>query len=80
MSLERHGFASVRDPDAIQRHLIKTAERKLSSKVGEKYQKVVLKCLKGNFEVDNDTKEDLKLQVAFRSQVVDVLEKIADAV
>ncbi|KAH6898223.1 hypothetical protein B0T10DRAFT_555557 [Thelonectria olida] len=80
MSLERHGFSSVNDPEAIQNYLIKVAEKKLSSKVGEKYQQVVLKCLRGNFEVDNDTKEDLKLQVAFRSQVVGVLEKIADAI
>ncbi|CEF83668.1 unnamed protein product [Fusarium graminearum] len=80
MSLERHGFSSVKEPKAIQKYLIKVAEKRLSSKVGEKYQKVVLKCLRGNFEVDNDTKEDTKLQVAFRSQVVDILEKIADAI
>ncbi|KAF4331584.1 kinase-like (PK-like) [Fusarium beomiforme] len=80
MSLERHGFSSVKEPEAIQKYLIKVAEKRLSSKVGEKYQKVVLKCLRGNFEVDNDTKEDMKLQLAFRSQVVDVLEKIADAI
>jgi hypothetical protein len=39
---------------------------------------VVLKCLQGNFEVSDDTKEDLKLQQAFRAQVVDVLQKAAD--
>ena len=46
--------------------------------MGDKYQRVVLTCLQGAFEVDNDTKEDLKLQQAFRAQVVDVLEKTAE--
>ena len=56
------------------------AERRLESKVGEKYRDVVLKCLSGNFGVTDDSKDDLKLQQAFRSQVVDVLGRAAENV
>jgi hypothetical protein len=44
--------------------------------MGEKYKQLVLKCLAGEFSVRDDTKEDLKLQQAFRDQVVDVLERV----
>ena len=37
-----------------------------------------MRCSTGNFAVTNDTKEDLKLQQAFGSQVVDVLEATAE--
>jgi hypothetical protein len=52
----------------------------LPSRVGEKYKEIVVSCLMGNFKVTNDTREDLKLQQAFRSQVVDVLEAAAENV
>lgn len=78
LSLERSGFSRVTEPQAIRKHLIRHAEKRLGSKTGEKYRDVVLKCLQGNFEVSDDTKEDLKLQQAFRAQVVDVLQKAAD--
>jgi hypothetical protein len=58
--------------------LIRHAEKRLSAKMGEKYKKIVIKCLRGEFEVTNDTKEDLKLQQIFRMQVVDVLQKTAE--
>lgn len=80
MSFEKNGFSYVKDPTAVQGRLIKIAEKKLAPKVGEKYRNVVLRCLQGDFDVKDDTKEDLKLQLAFRSNVVDVLEKIANAI
>jgi hypothetical protein len=43
--------------------------------MGEKYRQLVLKCLSGEFGIVDDTKEDLKLQQAFREQAVDVLER-----
>lgn len=42
--------------------------------MGEKYQQVVLTCLKNGFDVKDDSKEDLKLQQAFRAKVINVLE------
>ncbi|KAK4188079.1 hypothetical protein QBC35DRAFT_214964 [Podospora australis] len=78
LSLEKSGFSRVKDPLAIQKYLIRQVENRLGSRAGEKYKQVVLKCLRGNFGVTNDTKEDLGLQQAFRSQVVDVLQKAAD--
>ncbi|KAL3293312.1 protein kinase-like [Colletotrichum asianum] len=77
---EKSGFSKVRDPHAIKKHLIKHAEKRLGAKMGDKYQKVVLKCLKGDFEVVDDIKEDLKLQQAFRANVVDLLQRSADSV
>ena len=46
--------------------------------MGEKYKGVVMKCLLNDFGVSHDVKSDLKLQQAFRSQVVDVLGRVAD--
>ena len=48
--------------------------------MGSKYRDIVLQCLNTEFSVIDDTKEDLKLQQAFRSQVVDVLERAAEYV
>ncbi|KAF4414310.1 hypothetical protein CGCF415_v009574 [Colletotrichum fructicola] len=80
LTLEKSGFSKVRDPHAIKKHLIKHAEKRLGAKMGDKYQKVVLNCLKGDFNVFDDTKEDFKLQQAFRANVVDLLQKSADSV
>lgn len=79
LTLEKSGFSKVRNPHAIKKHLIKHAEKHLGAKMGDKYQKVVLKCLKGDFEVVDDTKEDLNLQQAFRANVVDLLQRSADS-
>ncbi|KAI1085263.1 hypothetical protein F5B20DRAFT_521586 [Whalleya microplaca] len=76
-SLDKSGFAKVRDPHDIKKQLVRHAEKRLASKMGEKYQRLVLTCLQNDFEVANDTKEDLKLQQAFRSQVLAVLENAA---
>ncbi|KAF4830414.1 hypothetical protein CGCTS75_v005919 [Colletotrichum tropicale] len=80
LTLEKSGFSKVRDLHTIKKHLIKHAEKRFGAKMGEKYQKVVLNCLKGDFKVFDDTKEDLKLQQAFRANVVDLLQKSADSV
>ncbi|KAI1759331.1 hypothetical protein GGR53DRAFT_471458 [Hypoxylon sp. FL1150] len=76
--LEKSGFASVRDPQAIKKQLLRHVEKRLASKMGEKYQQVVLTCLKNEFDVKDDSKEDLKLQQAFRTKVINVLEKAAE--
>ncbi|KAI0146081.1 hypothetical protein F4776DRAFT_609331 [Hypoxylon sp. NC0597] len=54
--------ANVRDSQAIKKQLLKHAEKRLHSKMGEKYQRVVLKCLRNGFGVGDDSKEDLKCQ------------------
>ncbi|KAG5811370.1 hypothetical protein H9Q74_006068 [Fusarium xylarioides] len=74
-SLEKYAFTKVQDPQAIKRRLIQQAEKRLGSKMGDRYKSVVLKCLQGDFAITDDTKEDLKLQQAFRAHVVDVLQK-----
>lgn len=76
-SLEKSGFANVRDPQAIKKQLLRHVEKRLASKMGEKYQQVVLTCLKNGFDVKDDSKEDLKLQQAFRTKVINVLENAA---
>ena len=79
IELEKSKFAQVTKGGNIQRHLLKHASIRLESKVGPKYRDIVVKCLTGDFGIFDDNKEDLKLQQAFRSQVVDVLEKAANA-
>lgn len=76
--MDKYRFSKLQDPRMIQKHLIRQAEKHLESRMGEKYQTAVLKCLRGDFGVIHETKEDLRLQEAFRSQVVEVLEKISD--
>lgn len=78
LSLEKLGFAKVHDPNDIKKHLLKHAEKRLGNKMGERYKNVVLTCLNGKFNVEDDTKEDLKLQQAFRAQVVEVLQRAAE--
>ena len=80
--LEKHHFAHARDsqgrPCGITQHLTKHALKHLEKPMGAKYRDIVLKCISGEFGVSNDTREDLKLQQAFRIQVVEVLRKIAE--
>lgn len=80
LSLEKDSFKRVNDPRRIQEYLMKKAERSLPSQMGERYKDVVVRCLTGNFSIDDDNKEDLKLQQAFRVQVIEVLEKAAESV
>ncbi|KAF2147002.1 uncharacterized protein K452DRAFT_354493 [Aplosporella prunicola CBS 121167] len=74
INLERNNFRTARDPWVIKEQLLKQAKRRLGDKMGVRYRDVVVKCLTADFEVVNDTKDDLKLQQAFRVQVVNVLE------
>ncbi len=80
ITLEKNKFMFVKDPNSVKTRLVMHAERRLESKVGGKYQDVVLKCLTGDFGIQDDSKEDLKLQQTFRGQVVDVLERAAQNV
>jgi hypothetical protein len=78
--LETNMFAHAINAYAVQSQLIKHATRRLESRVGRKYKEIVVKCLTSNFSVKDDTKEDLHLQQAFRTQVVEVLEMAASNV
>lgn len=80
LSLTTDGFKRVNDPRTIQEYLVKKAERTLPREVGEHYKNVVIRCLTGGFDVDNDNSEDLKLQEAFRDQVLDVLDRAAESI
>ncbi|KAF1966643.1 hypothetical protein BU23DRAFT_603414 [Bimuria novae-zelandiae CBS 107.79] len=80
LSLERAGFKNVTDPWTIQDYLVKKARKALPREIGEKYAQLVVRCLTGAFDVDKDSKNGLKLQQAFREQVVDVLEYAADSI
>lgn len=80
LKLETNMFSRAKNPHAVQAQLIKHAEKRLEHRVGRRYKDVVLKCLTGYFGVENDTKEDLKLQQAFQQQVVDVIEMAASYV
>ncbi|KAJ6128463.1 hypothetical protein N7471_009680 [Penicillium samsonianum] len=80
VELEKNMFSRARNPHAVQAQLIKHAQRRLESHVGRMYKEVLLKCLTGDFGIEDDTKEDLKLQQAFRYQVVDVIEMAANYV
>ncbi|KAH8646464.1 hypothetical protein BGZ60DRAFT_553738 [Tricladium varicosporioides] len=77
LTLEKNKFGYTKNSKAIRDQLRKHAESRLASRVGEKYKQVVLRCLSSHFDVIDDTREDLKLQQAFRSNVVDVLEAAA---
>jgi hypothetical protein len=80
IKLEKNLFAHASNSYAVQAQLIKHAQKRLESRVGRKYKDIVIKCLTGQFGVQDDTKEDLRLQQAFRTQVVDVLETAANYV
>jgi hypothetical protein len=80
LKFEKDMFARVRNPKAVQMQLVKHARKRLEAKVGRRYMEVVLRCLTGDFGVGgDDTKEDLRLQQAFRHQVIDVLEMAASS-
>ncbi|TKA64851.1 hypothetical protein B0A49_06328 [Cryomyces minteri] len=69
LTLEREQFKRVRDPFTIQKFLVRHASKTLPLQVGEKYTEVVVRCLTGDFDMKDDTKEDLKLQQSFRNLV-----------
>ncbi|KAL9052424.1 MAG: hypothetical protein Q9162_005393 [Coniocarpon cinnabarinum] len=80
VTLEKNHFAHAKDGAAIATHLLKHAQKHVDTYMGERYKDMVLRCLTGNFDVVDDTAEDVKLQQAFRTQVVEVLEQMANTV
>ncbi|KAF7537353.1 hypothetical protein G7054_g3859 [Neopestalotiopsis clavispora] len=73
-------FSLMTDRRGITKHLEKVAYLRLPKRMGRKYTDVVLKCLTGDFGVNDNTKEDIKLQQAFRAQVIDVLQVAKDSI
>ena len=73
-----HRFENMKDQYGIKNRLIKVANARLSSRMGPKYTELVVKCLTGDFGVKDDSKEDMKLQQAFRAQVTDVLARSSE--
>ncbi|KAL4981585.1 hypothetical protein BDW68DRAFT_196298 [Aspergillus falconensis] len=80
IKLEKSMFAYAANGAAVQTQLIKHAQRRLDPRVGRRYKEVVLKCLTGDFGVEEDTREDMKLQQEFRHPVLDVIELAANSV
>ncbi|KAF2637533.1 hypothetical protein P280DRAFT_108366 [Massarina eburnea CBS 473.64] len=80
VTLDKEGFRRVKNPKVVQRYLMRQAEKNVSPRMGEKYRMVVLRCLRNDLGVVSGVRTDLKLQQAFRSQVVDVLGRAADYV
>lgn len=70
----------MRNPENIRERLTKVARRRLPAKVGGKYTELVVACLTGDFGVEDDTKEDIHLQQAFRAQVISVLAQIVKSI
>jgi hypothetical protein len=70
----------MRDPENIKERLVKVARRRLPAKVGGRYSELVVACLTGDFGVEDDTKEDIQLQQAFRTQIITVLAQIVKSV
>jgi hypothetical protein len=77
LTLESNHFKNAREPNAIMGQLLKHAERRLGDKMGDRYAKIVKMCLTGSFGVHGDPREDRKLQQAFRTEIVDVLSRLA---
>ncbi|KAF5667504.1 het-s domain-containing protein [Fusarium denticulatum] len=73
-------FSVMRNPENIRERLTKVARRRLPAKVGGKYTELVVACLTGDFGVEDDTKEDIQLQQAFRAQVIAVLAQIVKSI
>jgi len=61
------------EPDAIARRLSQHAEVNLPVKVGNRFRDVTMRCLSGDFGVEEDDKDETRLQEAFSKYVVDVL-------
>jgi hypothetical protein len=76
------GIGDGRNPLKVKKWYLKQAERRLESKMGRKYKELVLRCLTGEFGIraGMDYQSELKLQQAFRREVVDVLERAVENV
>ena len=70
-----HRFFDTKDRNEVKQRLIKVANRLLASRMGPNYTEIVVKCLTGNFGIKDDSKEDIKLQQAFITPVIDVLDR-----
>ena len=70
-----HRFIDMKDQNEIKHRLIKVANNRLASGMGPNYTEIVVKCLTGDFGIKDDSKEDIKLQQAFRTQIVNVLDR-----
>ena len=77
ISLEREQFKRVQDRFMVQKYLVRRAAKDLPLQVGKKYKNVVLRCLSGDLQVENDTAEGLGFQQIYQTKVVDVLEQAA---
>ena len=77
LTLAGTGIGDGRNPLKNREWFLKQARVRLESRMGRKYKEVVVRCLSGDFGVADDTREELRLQQAFRAQVVDVLEMTA---
>ena len=73
--MQKIEIAYTQNAWSLQALLVQHAKRWLNRRMGGKYRDIVVKCLSGQFAVVDDTREELKLQQAFRAEVVDVLEK-----
>ena len=68
----------AKDGESIKALLIQHSTKRLEPRMGRRFRDLVLQCLNSDFGVTEDQREDLKLQQAFRNQVVDVLERAVE--
>jgi hypothetical protein len=66
------------DPLAVNAQLLRQAHRRLGHRCGERFQKIVLRCMDGEFDVEReiDDKLDSQLQAKFRELVLKPLEEL----
>ncbi|KAK0726153.1 hypothetical protein B0H67DRAFT_572424 [Lasiosphaeris hirsuta] len=76
----RDQFKNMKTPEDRKNRLVKVARKRLPPKMGGKYSDLVVRCLTGNFDVGDDTKGDIKLQQAFRSQVIEALGRVLESI
>ena len=65
---------STMEPKKVKDELLKLARKYLAMEMGTKYSQAVQKCLSGDFGIADDDKQRTKLALAFRHQVLDLLE------
>ena len=62
------------EPETVKDELLKLARMCLPMEMGTKYSQAVQKCLSGDFGIGDDDKQRTKLALAFRHQVLDLIE------
>lgn len=70
----------VYDISETQPYFQKQARRRLEAYVGRKYTQATHACLSGDFGVQDDTREESRLQQAFLTEVVNVLKQIVNSI